>query len=49
MIELHTAEGDRIVMDAETAESLLGLEGLAILERKAARELCCITYGAVTR
>ena len=34
---LHTAAGDRIVMDDDTADFLLGAEGEALLQRKAER------------
>ena len=35
---LHTAAGERIVMDDETADFLLGAEGEALLQRKAEAE-----------
>jgi len=35
---LHTADGERIVMDDDTADFLLGPEGEAMLRRKAERD-----------
>ena len=35
---LHTADGERIVMDDDTADFLLGPEGEAMLRRKAGRD-----------
>jgi hypothetical protein len=46
---LYTADGERIVMDDDTADFLLGSEGEAMLRRKAGRAQLAAECGAELR